>query len=124
MLHIYLVGSHLLYILLGTATAQPLSFVAVDVEETTAMVCLHGIFYLIAEERIGLFLGRIDIGGTVHDGLIVRYAQCLLKMGETLEVGHHKGVVGILKAGKSTVARNVGIKFIVKGVFGVVIAEI
>ena len=123
-LHIHLVGTYLLHILLGAAAAEALGLVAVDIEEAAAMIGVHGILYLVAEEGVGLLAGGVDVGRAVHDALVVRYAQGLLEMGKALEVGHHKGVVGIFETVQPAVARDVGILLIVKRMLGIVVAEI
>ena len=123
-LHIHLVGTYLLHILLGAAAAEALGLVAVDIEETAAMIGVHGILYLVAEEGVGLLAGGVDIGRAVHDALVVRYAQGLLEMGKTLEVGHHKGVVGILEGADAAVAGYVRVLLIVECMFRVIVAKV
>ena len=84
MLAVDLVGSAFAHILAGTATAQSLGLIAVDVEETAAVVGRHRVFYLVAQKGVGLLFRGIDIGGSVHEALIERNAQSFLKMGKAL----------------------------------------
>ena len=56
MLAVHLVGTLLAHILGGAPVAQGLGLVAVDVEETAAVVGGHGILYLVLQEGISLLL--------------------------------------------------------------------